>query len=122
MGVVTGKAPPQPGEPGVTPVTNGDKPRSSKGMGAAGPGKELRVLSPSWCLGRGQDRPAGSFPALDTSLCAHLRRCCFSLWDELIWSFDTRNSRGDAQNKPAKLKIAHIAAAFKLKNSPGELL
>lgn len=31
----------------------------------------------------------------------------FSLWDELVWGFNSRNSRRDAQNKPARLKIAH---------------
>lgn len=76
-------------------------------MRATGPGKGLGVLSPSWCSGMGRDRPAGSFPALDTFLCAHPRHRCFSLWDELIWGFNLRNSRGDAQNKPTKLKIAH---------------
>lgn len=76
-------------------------------MRATGPGKGLGVLPPSWCSGMGQDRPAGFFPALDTFLCAHPRHRCFSLWDELIWGFNSRNSGGDTQNKPTKLKIAH---------------
>lgn len=44
-----------------------------------------------------------------TFLCVHLPYHCFILWDEHIWGFDSRNSRGDAQNKPVKLKIAHLS-------------
>lgn len=85
--------------------------------GAAGPGEELGILSPSWRSGVGQGRPEGSFPALHTSLRARPSHCCFfSLWDELIAGFDSRNSGGDAQNKPAKLKIAHTGCCFQDKD------
>lgn len=80
-------------------------------MRAAGLGV-LGVLCPSWYLGMSQDRAVGSFPALNSFLCAHLRQRCFSLWDELVWGFNSRNSRRDAQNKPARLKIAHTGCCF----------
>lgn len=100
-------------KPGIISIINQYNPCLSKGMGAAAPGKLLGVLSArNSCLGMCQDRPVGSFPALNTFLLAHLRQRCFSLWDELVWGFNSRNSRRDAQNKPGRLKIAHTGCCF----------
>lgn len=99
-------------KPGIISIINRDNPCLSKDVRAGGPGKLLGVLPPSWCLGMSQDRPASSFPALNTFLRAHLRQHYFSLGDELVWGFNSRNSRSDAQNKPARLKIAHTGCCF----------
>lgn len=61
----------------------------------------------SWCWERSGQ--TSKLLLYSTFLCVHLQYHCFILWDELIWGFDSRNSRGDAQNKPVKLKIAHLS-------------